>query len=81
METKNIIKSMSKGTLVNNKGLVTVFGTGLSKHLPEGKESGKINKIAADKLVASGKATYEQGVTSGKGKGKGKGKDAEDLNA
>jgi hypothetical protein len=60
---------MAKETLVHAKDTVTVFGTGLSKHLPEGVESAKIHKIAADKLVASGKATYEKGAAKSSKKG------------
>lgn len=43
--------------LVNKKDVTTVWGTGLSKFLPEGKESGKIHKAQAEKLIAAGKAT------------------------
>ena len=56
--------------LVHAKDVVTVFGTGLSKHLPEGVESAPIHQIAAEKLVASGKATYEKGGESVKKGGK-----------
>jgi hypothetical protein len=50
---------------VNKKDTVTVFGTGASKFLPEGKESGKIHKVQAEKLIASGKATAKPGASKG----------------
>ena len=46
--------------LANKKDVVTVFGTGLSQFIPKGVESAKINRVAAEKLVASGKATYKK---------------------
>jgi len=46
--------------LANKKEVVTVFGTGTSKFLPAGKESGKINKVQAEKLIAAGKATAKK---------------------
>lgn len=51
--------------LVNKKDVVTVFGTGKSAFLPLGKESGKIHKIQAEKLIASGKATAKPVAAKG----------------
>lgn len=45
--------------LIKKTDVATVFGTGLSQYLPYGKESGKIHRVQAEKLVASGKATFK----------------------
>ena len=53
---------------VKKTDTTTVWGTGLAKNLPEGKESGKIHVVQAEKLIAAGKATAKP--VQGKGKAK-----------
>lgn len=45
--------------LVKKTDVVTVFGTGASKHLAFGKPA-KVHSVQAEKLIADGKATAKK---------------------
>lgn len=56
---------MAKEQKVQKADMVTVYGTGLSKHMPEGVEF-KVHSIAAETLIKKGSAVKEK--PSGKSK-------------
>ncbi len=56
-----------KEQLVRKEDVVTIYGTG-EGFMEAGKAYSNIHKLAAEKLVEAGKATYDEPVDAKKGK-------------
>lgn len=61
---------MAKEKEVKKQDTVTVYGTGVSKHMPQGKVY-KVHSVAAENLIEKGYAQLEKvDAASGEKKGK-----------